>query len=408
MNRYSARWIFSGDGPPLQNATIEVEGGIVQRVESGTTNATALGDVAILPGLINAHSHLEFSSIDVPLEPLDEFASWIQSVIDWRSEVGNSTQNSLEQGIEESVQSGVTSVAEIATSDWRENLPEASQNSVSHILMFREYLGLSDAAVESQLTSAREFLEKKSAPPFSAALSPHAPYSLHPKLFDGLCSLAEEFHVPLAMHLAESPAELEILKHGSGPLATMLKSIGVFRPEIFETPRRPLDYLQRLDCSVPVLLIHGNYFCDEEIDLLSSRPRMSVVYCPRTHAAMQKNTHPWQRMLAADINVTLGTDSRASNPDLSIWNELRFLHKQHPEIKASDLLKLSTINAAKALGLENAGSLAPGNVADLCVVPLSKQGVGQPEQHLFTSSNLPQGTMVAGNWIVVPNTIKLP
>ncbi len=407
MSRYFARWIFPGDGPPLQDATIEVVDGIVQRVESGKTDATDLGNVAILPGLINAHTHLEFSVIETPLEPLGEFALWIQSVIDWRRETGNSTPKSIERGIEESVQSGVTSIAEIATTEWRPNSTYAAQQSVSHILMFREYLGLSDDAVESQLTSAREFLERRNESPFSPALSPHAPYSLHPELFDGLCSLAEEYRIPLAIHLAESPAELELLEHGRGPLATMLQKVGVFRPELFKVTRRPLDYLQRLDCDVPVLLIHGNYFCDEEIDFLSSRPQMSVVYCPRTHAAMQRNIHPWQRMLAAGINVTLGTDSRASNPDLSIWNELRFLHKHHPELTATNLLKLSTINAAKALGLESAGSLAPGNVADLCVVPLSQQASEQPEQHLFASTNSPQGTMVAGNWIIVPDAIKL-
>lgn len=407
MNRYFARWIYPGDGPPLQNATIEIADGIIQSVELGRAEATDLGSVAILPGLINAHTHLEFSAIDLPLEPLDEFELWIQSVIDWRREAGSSTLNSIHRGIEESVQAGVTSIAEIATTDWRATSTIAAQQSAPRILMFREYLGLSDDAVESQLTSAREFLERTNDAPFSAALSPHAPYSLHPELFDGLCTLAEEFRVPIAIHLAESPAELELLEYGRGPLSMMLKSLGVFRSELFEIPRRPIDFLKRLDCSVPVLLIHGNSLSDEEIEFLSNRPLMSVVYCPRTHAAMQKNSHPWQRMLAADINVTLGTDSRASNPDLSIWNELRFLHNHHPEIKASDLLKLSTANAAKALRLESVGSLAPGNIADLCVVPLSGQALQQPEQYLFASGNTPNGTMIAGNWRITPDTIQL-
>ncbi len=407
MNRYRARWVFAGDGPPLQNATIEVSDGVIQRVESGKTDAINLGDVAILPGLINAHTHLEFSSIDVPFQPLNEFSAWIQFVIHWRNLHLSSTQDSINFGIEESIQSGVTSIAEIATTDWRPDSSEVSQHAASHILMFREYLGLSGDGVKTQLESAREFLERTHEPPFSPALSPHAPYSVHPELFDGLCSLAKEFRVPLAMHLAESPAELELLEHGRGPLASMLKKMGVFRPELFEISRRPLDYLQRLDCTVPVLLIHGNYLSEEEIKFISGRPQMSVVYCPRTHAAMQENTHPWQRMLAAGINVTLGTDSRASNPDLSIWNELRFLHNHHPGIKACDLLKLSTVNAAKALGMGRAGSLAPGKVADLCVVPLSKQAVEQPEQHLFASDNSPKGTMIAGNWIIAPDSMKL-
>ena len=406
MKRYRTRWLFTGTGPPIPHATIEISGACIDRVTGESLDAIDLGDVAILPGLINAHTHLEFSTITQPLQPLDDFARWIQAVVNWRRSQGDHTSAAIQAGIEESLTAGVTSIAEIATTDWRTAWEAPSPDQVRPgLIMFREILGLSEEGINGQLATAREFLARSLQAGITPALSPHAPYSVHPELFQSLCALAEEFGCLLAMHLAESPAELELLQSGTGPLAEMLSGMGVYRPELFAKPQRPLEFLQQLDRSVPVLVIHGNELSGEDLDFLVDRPHFSVVYCPRTHAAMQQRPHPWRQMLARGINVTLGTDSRASNPDLSIWGELQFLHQHFPEIPASSLLQLSTVNAAQALRLSDRGRLQAGMRADLCVVPLSPAGLFDPEQFLFAAGQTPRGTMISGEWVIPPELV---
>lgn len=407
MKRYRARWLFTGEGPPLENATIDIEDGRILSICVDASDAIDLGNVAIVPGLINAHTHLEFSAITSPLEPLTNFPAWIQSVIRWRQESKIDTVDSLQSGLEESLQSGVTSIAEIATTDWRDSLQiQESRSLPSKTLMFREYLGLSDEAVQTQLADAEKFLQAHCDNGFVAGVSPHAPYSLHPKLLEGLCRLAKLYQAPLAMHLAESPAEIELLQTGGGPLVEMLTEIGVYRPEFFSNQQRPLDFLKRLDCGVPTLVVHGNLLDEEELDYISKRPHFSVVYCPRTHAAMQSSRHPWQKMIELGINVTIGTDSRASNPDLSIWKELCFLARQYSTLATSSLLKLSTVNAAKALDLEDQGSLKNGMAANLCLIPLTETSSENPEEFLLQSPVFPQATMINGEWAVLPTSLK--
>lgn len=406
MKRYRTRWLYTGTGPPIPHATIEISGACIDRVTSESLEAIDLGDVAILPGLINAHTHLEFSTMTQPLPPLNDFANWIQAVVNWRRSHGDHTSTAIQSGIDESVTAGVTSIAEIATTDWRTVFEEPAPEQVRpSLIMFREILGLSEEAINGQLATAREFLTQSFQAGITPALSPHAPYSVHPELFQSLCELAEEFGCLLAMHLAESPAELELLQSGTGPLADMLAGMGVYRPELFANPQRPLEFLQQLDRSVPVLVIHGNELSNEDLDFLEGKSHFSVVYCPRTHAAMQTSPHPWQQMLARGINVTLGTDSRASNPDLCIWGELQFLHQHFPEIPASSLLQLSTVNAAQALRLSDRGRLLAGMRADLCVVPLSPTGLFDPEQFLFAAGQTPCGTMISGEWAVPPELV---
>lgn len=399
MKRYRARWIFPGETLPLKDATIGIDGDRIVELGTGDSDAEDLGEVAILPGLMNAHTHLEFSSITKPLEPLENFPEWIRSVIQYRRIHNEEPGTCLQSGLSESQSAGTTSLAEIATVDWRETLTsEQVSHLPSSVVMFREYLGLAEEAVERGLNDAKAFLNNPNLTQVTPALSPHAPYSVHPELFAGLCQLAEQNRTPLAMHLAESPAELQLLQTGKGPLAELFTEMQVFRPELFARPRSILNFLERLDCGVPALVVHGNLLTDQEIEFLSTRPQMSVVYCPRTHSAMQSSQHPWQRLLAAGVNVAIGTDSRASNPDLSIWRELVFLRKKFPKVAPGDLLKLATVNAAQALGLKDRGSIKVGNLADLCLFNLPEGIEGDPLQRLLVHVPSPTNVMVAGNW----------
>ena len=133
------------------------------------------------------------------------------------------------------------------------------------------------------------------------------------------------------------------------------------------------------------LVIHGNYLDDDEIGFLAAHAeKMSIVYCPRTHAYFQHDPYPLAKMIAAGVNVAIGTDSRASNPDLSVLADMRFAAKQHPLVPPATLLRMITANAAKALGRDDEiGTLTPGKFADLAIMKLPRHDAVDPHELLF-------------------------
>jgi len=224
-------------------------------------------------------------------------------------------------------------------------------------------------------------------------LSPHSPYTVHPELLRKACELSAKQQIPLAMHLAESMEELELLRSHSGPLVERLKALGAWHPGSLPRGMRPLDYLETLATAHRVLVIHGNFLVREEMEFVAARrEKMSVVYCPRTHAHFPHGEYPLAEMLACGARVAVGTDSRATNPDLSVLAELRHVARHHPAVTPEAILKMGTLHGAEALGLaDELGSLTPGKQAALAVVPLPEEE-GDPYDLLF-GSDAPAGKL---------------
>jgi cytosine/adenosine deaminase-related metal-dependent hydrolase len=396
---YQARWIFPVDSEPVENGIIEIQHGRIVAVHATPDpKAEDLGNVAIIPGLINAHTHLEFSDLANPVEPARPFSNWIRAVVEQRrNRIGPSA---VDRGVQESCQSGTTTLGEIATSDWpRGEFPASNLRTV----LFRELLGLLPEQANQQLTIARTHLElNPTESNLIRGLSPHAPYSVHPDLFHQLVELANEFQAPLAVHLAETKSELELLSHGTGELVEMLADFGVWQPNIISLGTKPLDYLRSLEKLDHVLIVHGTYLSVEEMDFLAEHPNMTVVYCPRTHHYFGHEEHPWQELLNRNINVAMGTDSRASNPNLSLWEELCFLHDRYPGVAPKTLLELGTLSGARALGLDDeTGRLSVGKSADFAVVSADNFRSGNDAYlQLFDQKHCITRTMHAGRWNV--------
>ncbi|MFV0445432.1 MAG: amidohydrolase family protein [Planctomycetaceae bacterium] len=383
---YQAQWLTPDCEHLLSPGCLHVRNGIIQQVWEGSdSSAINLGQVLIVPGLINAHTHLEFSDLAQPLAAGSPFPEWIRTVIQSRRQRSTNVEVAIQRGWEESQRAGVTAVGEIATEDATADiLARAGAAGI----VFREILGLQNEAVPRGLNTARQWLQSDGNESAANAhcrhsilqrgISPHAPYSLHPALFQGLIELSVETRAPVAMHLAETPEELELLASHSGGLVDLLRSLDLWRASCFDEFRRPLDYLRELARSPRALVIHGNYLTTEELDFVASQPQMSVVYCPRTHAAFGHTPHPWQAMQARGIRVILGTDSRASNPDLSLIRELQFLQQTFPQTPTATLLKMVTSDAAEALGQSQLlGTLSPGKRARLTVITPAKSVVGK-------------------------------
>ncbi len=390
--RFKVRWVFPIDRPPIENGVVEIADGVIVDVRRARTQEVAedLGDVAILPGLVNAHAHLEFSLAVKPFEPSLPFTSWIRSLMTYRREAfGTDAQlkgTAIEAGWRESAAAGTTLIGEIATDDWSLDSTHLRSHHASRVVAFRELIGLRLETVARQDAIAEEWLTRFSGTPnIVAALNPHAPYSVSPTLLTRTVSLARQHNAPVAMHLAETRSELEFLASGQGEFTDMLRGFGAMTDEGLPTGLRPLDILRTLANAPRVLIVHGNYLVDDEIKFLAARPHMSVVYCPRTHAFFGHEPHPWRRMMTQGINVAIGTDGRGSNPDLSVWNELTFLRSCFVDVAPRTLLEMGTLAGARALGFEaDCGSLTPGKRADLVVVSLAGQTmVTEPHELLF-------------------------
>jgi aminodeoxyfutalosine deaminase len=386
---YRAQYVFSGIGPPLANGVIAVADGRIVSVGPYTRGERAidLGDVALLPGLINAHTHLEFSDLAAPLgRPGMAFPDWVRLLIETRRRPGpdpETAAKNVAEGIAESLRHGVAAVAEIAQPQWS---PDPFETCPLDTTAFLEMICLAPEGFDARLAAAQRHLQAPAPRAIRRGLSPHAPYSVHPDLFDRLVSLAERQAAPMQFHLAESREELELLASGGGPFRDLLMELGLWQPAAFRSPRRPLDYLRRLAAGkVRALAIHCNYLDDEEIALLAAHsPRLVAVYCPRTHAFFGHPRHPLPRLLAAGASVAVGTDSRASNPDLSVLEELRFVARHFPEIDPQTVLELGTIRAARALGIAgNLGSLEPSKLARWAAVPLPQRASSDPYELLY-------------------------
>jgi cytosine/adenosine deaminase-related metal-dependent hydrolase len=405
---YPARFVFPLDREPLEEATLEIENGRIAGLHTlHDPQAVDLGNVAVIPGLVNAHTHLEFSDLDAPLPATDQFTHWIRAVVGHRRSPTFDPQTAITCGIEESKQQGISTLGEIATADM--NYEQLVTSHAPRTVLFREAIGLTNEAITQQLDFARQFLDETSQDTANVrrALSPHAPYSVHPQLFRGLVDLAVEHDISIAMHLAETPSEIELLERGTGEFVDLLTDFGLWRSDLFEQGTRPLDYLRPLAETMSALIIHGNYLSDEELDFVARHPQLTVVYCPRTHAYFDHAPHPWRKLIERGGNVALGTDSRASNPDLSLWNELLFLRRQFPEVDPRTLLRMATVNGAAALRFPNSTGqpFNMGAPADLTVVALPKQTSGDAFAQLFHPDSHVTGGMRDGQWGQAPENI---
>lgn len=389
MSTYTlrARWVLPINSPPIAGGYVAVADGIIVAVGSHDPNCglvTDLGDVVLLPGLINAHTHLEFSGLTKPLgSPGMSLPAWIRSVIADRGRGDRDAATAIAAGLSESTAVGVVAIGEIATSPGTMyEVPGAPR-----LTLFQEAIGFSAGRVESVSAEMERRVEIAGE---AAGISPHAPYTVNPRLLQRLVDLAVERRVPIAMHLAESREELELLRDGTGPFQELLADRSMWDESAISRGTRVLDYLRQLSRAERSLVIHGNYLDTEEIAFAASqRDRMSVVYCPRTHAYFGHERYPLAAMLAAGVRVALGTDSRASNPDLDLLKEARFVAAAFPAIDPAKVLRMATLSAAEALGLDAAyGSLTPGKRAEFAVCRCDETNRSPEEQVLHAGSPL--------------------
>jgi cytosine/adenosine deaminase-related metal-dependent hydrolase len=389
-----ARYVFPVGKPPMADGAVTFEGERIVSLGKARDPGTVidLGNVAILPGLTNAHTHLEFSDLAAPLgRPGMGFVDWIQEVIRFRGQTGRPA-NAVSLGLAESTRSGVTALGEIAQTNWDSKVfAGQSLECVAYLEMIAPTKALLGQVM--LIAAFHRMIARHSG--CHDGLSPHAPYTVP---LENLRRFIPEYlpkGMPVAMHLAESREERQFLRVGTGPFRTLLEE--KVPPGAMRWPKmqRPMDFLRVLSQTERAAVIHGNYLDDDEIRFLGEhRDGMAVVYCPRTHAYFGHDPYPLAKMLEAGVTMALGTDSRASSPDLNLLNEMRFAAGRHPEVPFEQFVRMATLGGAQALGLEaTCGTLGPRKHANLAIVRLPDRDAADPHELLFDSDE-----PVAATW----------
>jgi cytosine/adenosine deaminase-related metal-dependent hydrolase len=387
----TARWVFPVSGPPLERGSVSIHGDRIVAVARHGQRAADddLGNAALLPGLVNAHTHLDLTGLRGRVPPSANFTGWLRAVVQHRkSRSPEQVQDDIRDGLAESLRHGTTLLGDIAAggATW-----PVLAHAPLRAVVFHEVLGLprerARRAWFDLLTSLREHVPTPTCRP---GISPHAPYSVHRSVLRA----AARTGLPVTIHLAETAAELELLEHHRGPFVPFLTNLGVWEPNGLVNGLG--EVLRRTRRASHVLFAHGNYLAPTP----AFPPQGTVVYCPRTHAAFGHPPHPFRDLLARGVRVALGTDSLASNPDLDVLAEARFLHHRYSDVPGSVLLRLATLSGAEALGWQDeTGSLSPGKSADLVVLPLPAEDRADPHALVLASSLPVQSVLWRGQWL---------
>jgi cytosine/adenosine deaminase-related metal-dependent hydrolase len=361
------------------------------------------GNSIILPGLINAHTHLELTLIQGG-NPPPHLVDWIEkTVIPQTMRTGASTPETIQQAIQAGVRQclsfGVTAVGDISK-QCAQTRP-ALRDSPLQVVSYGEIQAMAQrrGLLEERFAIASDtFAESDS---LRVGISPHAPYTVEPEGYARCLAFAKKNNRPIATHLAETADEATFLESHTGPFRHLWE-VGVNAwdnavPRFAGGPIRYARHLGLLD--YPTLLAHVNYCDDDELQILA-QGKSSVVYCPRTHKFFGHPPHRWREMLARGINVAVGTDSCASSPDLNVVDDLRLLHAIAPEVPPMQLWQMATLRAARAINSPNTGSIQSEKQANFTLFPCK---TSDPLREILEQDIRPSGLWIAGREFPIPS-----
>ncbi len=385
-----ARTVVTMDGAPIDNGAVAVSGNKIVDVGKfdgiKTRNAgeiVDLGEQALLPGLINAHCHLDYTCLRGKIAPQKAFTDWIRVINAEKAKLSPKDYlASINEGFAEAKRFGTTTIANLTA------FPDLAPQITSPIRTwwFAELIDVRapdhaseivDLAIES-LKCAQNW-----------GLAPHALFTASKNLYERCQEIAGRANVLLTTHLAESSEEMEMFRNASGPLYEFLKGIG--RPmddcgnetplELFlhligraGSPSRPRA-IEVNRAYLSWIIVHLNEVAESDFELLErSKRQFHVVHSPRSHDYFKHSQFSFERLHSLGFNICLATDSLASNKTLSLFAEMRAFQRSEPGISPDEILKMVTVNPAMALHQENViGRIRPGFCADLVAVQCSER-----------------------------------
>ncbi len=419
-------WVFPISAPPIAGGAVLVRDGVIEAVgpaaelQAGHPDESvrAFPGCVLMPGLVNAHTHLEYSAFRDFTAPGD-FGDWmLQLLLARRKLDAEDYAVSALWGAHECVRGGVTTIGDTSFEGW--TVARAAGSAGLRARVYLEVFGLDDAELPRTIARLEERLaalqdecgraarlpaaapdERDGAPPavvsarVQSGVSPHAPYTVSARLYREVARLARRSGLRVATHVAESQAEVELLTEGDGAIARAYAAAHMWDERLWKPPRlSPVEYLARAEALGPeTLAIHCVQVDDADIALLAGSGA-AVAHCPRSNARLRCGSAPVAEMIDAGIPVGLGTDSLSSNEGLDMFAEMRAAlaasrarasrgappagagplddgAREAPvlALTANDLLRMATLEGARALGWEDLiGSLEKGKRADLISV----------------------------------------
>ena len=387
-----ARAVVTMDGAPIENGAVTVSGdrivdvGKFPEVSAGFSGKEIidLGEQVLLPGLINAHCHLDYTCLRGKIPPQKLFTDWIRAINTEKSKLSSEDYvSSINEGFKEAKRFGTTTIANLTA------FPELVRRvpaSPIRTWWFAELIDLrSPDRANEFVDSAIDLLGSAQPPGAPFGLAPHAPFTASRNLYQSCEEAARRQNILLTTHLAESREEMEMFRDASGPLYEFLESIGRDMGDCGQAT--PLEcFLKVRDSSNRSLfeiqdknkwlVAHLNELTEGDFELLKKmKTKFHVVHSPRSHDYFDHTRFPFERLDAIGFDVCLGTDSLASNESLSLFEEMRAFQRNEPAISPEKVLEMVTVNSALALGQQNTlGRIRPGFRADLIAIPCSERG----------------------------------
>ena len=371
-----ARLVVTMDGPPIENGAVLISGERI--IEVGTLSDISkadsgkkvvdLGEQALLPGLINAHCHLDYTCLRGTIPRPKSFTDWIRTINAEKAKLSQDDYvNSMNDGFAESKRFGTTTIANLT------GFPELVSRIEAPIRTWW-FAELIDVREPSRANRIVDLAVDQLRTQKQWGLAPHAPFTASRDLYRRCEQMARRENILLATHLAESREEMSMFHDASGQLYDFLREIGRDMNDCGQGT--PLAHFTRyIDLEDPWLITHLNELTKSDFDLLRrSRPNIHVVHCPRSHEYFGHSPFQFEKLRECGINVCLGTDSLASNGDLSLFGEMRAFQREFPTVSTEEILRMVTLNPALALGKRHVlGRIRRNHWADLIAVPIRRQ-----------------------------------
>jgi cytosine/adenosine deaminase-related metal-dependent hydrolase len=396
--RYHASWILPIVEPPIRDGWFVTErgriaaygayGAVTRRAPAHAERREIdLGRVAVLPGLVNAHTHLELSYLRDEVPPAPDFVTWIRAVMAARRRRPSIDAPEIVEAVDRAIGEmrafGTAVVGDI--SNTLVSFAPLARSPLAGVVFF-EILGFNTADPAAIVEHARREIASLAATSrVRASLAAHAPHTVAPLVFRAIReALARDPFAPCSVHLAESPEEVEFIRTGRGPWRRLLDDAGAWNESWKPPGVSPVRFLDENGfLGNRVLAVHGVQMTGDDLSRVAARGA-TLVTCPRSNGHTGAGAPPIKDFYASGVRVAIGTDSLASAPDLSVFAELATLRALAPSVAASRLLGSATIEGARALGFEaDYGTMEPGKLAHLVAVDIPA-AVGDVEEYLVS------------------------
>jgi cytosine/adenosine deaminase-related metal-dependent hydrolase len=375
-----SRIVVPMEGEPIENGAVAVQGnrivsvGRFEEVKADHEGEILdLGEQILLPGLINAHCHLDYTMLRGRIPPQRSFTDWVRAINAYKAALQEEDYlTAIGAGFAEAQKFGTTTLVNLEA--FPELLPRL-QRSTLRTWWCVEMIDLR-RPVPVQEVSENLCGWFQSHPEWRGGigLAPHAPYTASAQLYSEASAIPRKHDLLLTTHLAESHQEMQMFRDANGPLFEFLKSIG--RPMDDCGDATPLSFLlRRQEIDERWIVAHLNELTEGDFDLLARARKFHIAHCPRSHTFFGHAPFAMQKLRALGFNICLGTDSLASNSSLSLFSEMRELLRKESWISPREVLAMATVNAAQAIGrTPSLGKIRRGFSADLIAIPAVLSG----------------------------------